>query len=73
MVIIAADCIINMNQVECVYAEDGYLIFEASDGRYRLVDCPENALQLIAVGLAQGKSFIEMDGAKLVVGGTDDN
>lgn len=73
MTIITSDCIINMDQVQCVYVEDGYLMFDVADGAIRLVDYPENALQQIAQGLAQGQKFLEMDDAKIVMGGINDN
>lgn len=73
MVIITSDCIINMAQVQLTYIEERYLLFETTDGLIRLTNYPDNALQQIAIALAQGKEFLEMEDAKLVVtGGTNE-
>lgn len=73
MVIITSDCIINMAQVQLTYIEEGHLLFETTDGLIRLTNYPDNALQQIAIALAQGKEFLEMEDAKLVVtGGTNE-
>ena len=69
MVIITSDCIINMAQVQLTYIEEGYLLFETTDGLIRLTNYPDNALQQIAMALAQGKEFLEIEDAKLVVTG----
>ena len=78
MVIIASDCIVNMEQVQLTHVEDGVLVFDVADGAIRLANCPDNALQQLAIATSQGKEFLEMEDAVLVMededeGGTNDN
>ena len=73
MTIIASDCIINMEQVQLIHIENEDVVFDVIDGAIRLTNCPENALPQIAMAIAQGKEFLEMEDAKLVVGGTNED
>lgn len=73
MTIIASDCVVNMEQVQLTHVENGDLVFDVIDGAIRLTGCPDNALQQIAIAIAQDKKFLEMEDAKLVVGGTNED
>lgn len=68
MFIIASDIIINMDNVSAVFVNDkGHLQFEVPNGAFTLGDIPDDALQQIAVAVAERKPFLEMEDAKIVV------
>ena len=69
MYIIASDCILNVELADVVYVpESGVIRFERAGVYYELERAPDNAMQLIAEGVAEGKRYIEFDDAKLVLG-----
>lgn len=68
MFVIASDIIINMDNTSAVFVNDnGHLQFEVPNGAFTLGNIPDNALQQIAVAVAERKPFLEMEDAKLVI------
>lgn len=62
MKLILSNIIINLDRVSAIYIEGGYLKLDVGDSCYMVADVPNNALQQIAVAMAEGKSFLEMEG-----------
>lgn len=69
MYIIASDCIVSVELADVVYIpESGVLRLERAGTCYDLRGAPDNALQQVAEGIAEGKRFIEFEEAELVLG-----
>lgn len=74
MYIFATDCILSVDLADVAYIpESGVLRLERSGCCYELKNVPDNALQLIAEGIAEGKRFIDFDEASLVREGDEDD
>lgn len=56
----------------CIYIEEGRLAVESEIATRYVENIPENAIQQIAVGFAEDKSFIEFEDARLVMEAEDD-
>ena len=73
MWIIASDVLLQLDMNDAVYVpESNILRLERAGTCYELTDIPDDALQQTAVAIAEGKSYIEFDNAKLVRGGDND-
>lgn len=73
MYIIASDCIVSVELADVVYIpESNILRLERAGTCYDLKNAPDNALQLVAEGIAEGKRFIEFEDAVLVKGDDDE-
>ena len=73
MWIIASDVLLHVDMSDAIYVpESNVLRLERAGTCYELVDIPEDALHQVAMGIAEGKSYIEFDNAKLVRGDEDD-
>ena len=67
MWIIASDVILNVDMADTIYvSESGVLRFERAGVCYELANVPDNAMQQVAVGIAEGKRFIEFEEATIV-------
>lgn len=67
-VIIASDIIINVSAGSAVFINDkGHLQVDVSEGAYTLEGAPSDALAQIAVAIAEGKTFVEFENAKIVM------
>ena len=67
MFLIASDIVINMDNVSATFInDDGHLQLEVSNGAFTLGNIPDNALQQIAVAVAECKPFLEMENARIV-------
>ena len=64
MYIICNNVIINVDNIEAIYTQDGKLCCEVGQGAFEIKDAPNNALSQIAVALAEGKQFIEFENAR---------
>jgi len=62
MKLILSNAIINLDRVAAIYVEEGYLKLDVGDSAYMVTNMPDNALQQIAVAMAEGKPFLEMEG-----------
>lgn len=62
MKLILSNIIINLDRIAAIYVEGGYLKLDTGDSAYMVADVPDNALQQIAVAMAEGKPFLEMEG-----------
>ena len=62
MKLILSNIIINLDRVSAIYAEGGYLKLDVGESCYMITDIPDDALQQIAVAMAEGKPFLEMEG-----------
>lgn len=68
MYIITSNCILNVELADVVYVPENNVVrFERAGTYYELKDIPEDAMQQIAMGIAEGKRFIEFDDAKLIL------
>ena len=67
MKIIFSNAIINIDNITAVYNKGGYLCMETTSGVFFCSDFANNALQRIAVALAEGKTFLELDDDKLII------
>lgn len=68
MFIIASDIIINMNAGSAAFINNkGHFQVDVSEGAYTLEGAPSNALAQVAVAIAEGKTFVEFENAKIVV------
>lgn len=66
--IIASDIIINLNANSAIFVNDkSHLQVDVPEGAYTLTGAPSNALAQIAVALAEGKTFVEFENAKIVI------
>ena len=67
MYIFASDCVLNVELSDVVYVpESNILRFERAGCCYELTNIPEDAMQRIAMGIAEGKRYIEFEDATLV-------
>lgn len=67
MYIIASDVILSVDMCDVIYVPESNIVrFERAGTCYELEGAPDNAMQLIAEGVAEGKRYIEFDEAKLV-------
>lgn len=62
MQILFEDCIINTDHYGAIYMDGDGLNFDICGQANVVHGAPSNALQQIAVGIAEGKSYIEMEG-----------
>lgn len=68
MYIILSNAVVGISEKDAIYVpESGCVKIEREQTALLLVNVPDNALQLIAEGVADGKRFIEMD-AELALG-----
>lgn len=65
MKLILENAIINMDLIVAVYMEDGALKLDYISNAYIVTGVPSNALQQIAIALAEGKSYLEFEAAHL--------
>lgn len=62
MYIILSNAVVGISEKDAIYVpESGYVKIEREHTALLLSGVPDNALQLIAEGIAEGKRFIEMD------------
>ena len=74
MFVIASDIIINTDNVTAMFVNDkGHLQFEVTGGAITLGNIPGNALQQLAMTVAEHKAFIEFEDARLVDESEDTN
>lgn len=73
MIILVSNAVINAGHADCVYVDNsGYMHIDVGAGTLFLKNIPDNALQQVAMGFAEGKRFIDLDRAELIIGGEDD-
>lgn len=72
MVLLTAHEIIPLND-KCIYISEGLLVVESDTTARYVKNVPENAVQQIAVGLAEGKNYIEFEDSELVMEDENDN
>jgi len=73
MIILVSNAVIGCNNMDCIYVDkNGYLHVETGAGVLFVKNIPDNALQQVAMGFAEGKRFVELDDAELVISGGDD-
>ena len=68
MKLILSNAIINLDRIVSIYVEDGTLRLERDDAAYIVKNIPDNALQQVAVAMAESKPFLEMEGVILLNG-----
>lgn len=62
MKILFEDCIVNTENYGNIYMDGNSLNFDICGQANVIHGVPADALQQIAVGIAEGKSYIEMEG-----------
>lgn len=68
MTIIASNALINVGRADCVYVDNsGYMHIDVGAGTLFLKNIPDNALQQVAMAIAECKRYIEFEDAELVV------
>lgn len=73
MFVIASDIVINTDNVSAIFVNDnGHLQFEVTGGALTLGNIPDNALQQVAVAVAEHKAFLEFEDAHIVEENTDE-
>ena len=73
MIIIVSNAVINAGRSDCVYVDNnGYMHVDVTAGTLFIKNIPDDVMQQVAMGFAEGKRFVELDGAELVIGGEDD-
>ena len=73
MIILVSNAVISCANMDCVFVDQqGLMHVDVSAGTLLIKNIPDNALQQVAMGFADGKRFIELDEAELVIGGEDD-
>ena len=65
MYIIVSNSVVSTANANAIYVTDGMLKIETETSAIALSNIPENALQQVAEGVAEGKRFIEMEDAVL--------
>ena len=65
MYIIVSNSVVSIANANAIYVTDGMLKIETETSAIALSNIPENALQQVAEGVAEGKRFIEMEDAVL--------
>lgn len=73
MIILVSNAVISCGNMDCIYVDEhGYMHVDVTTGTLFIKNIPDDALQQVAMGFAEGKRFVELDGAELVTGGEDD-
>lgn len=67
MKIIFSNAIINIDNIAAIYSKGGFLCFETTTAVFYCSDNSNKGLQQIAVALAEGKTFLELDDDKLII------
>lgn len=77
MTLILSNAVVNAANADCIYVDEhDFMHVDVTAGTLFIKNIPDNALQQVAMGFAEGKRFIELDGAELVVnsiGGDEDD
>lgn len=71
MTLILSNAIVNAANADCIYVDEhSYMHVDVTAGTLFIKNIPDNAMQQVAMGFAEGKRFVELDGAELVVNNT---
>ena len=62
MIVIFEDVIVNTDNVISIYINKDKLAFDSDNSIITVAGFPDNALQQIAIGFVEGKTYIEMEG-----------
>ena len=73
MYIIVSNSVISIANANAIYVADGLLKIETETSAMVISNIPENALQQVAEGVAEGKRFIEMEEATLELAEAEDD
>lgn len=70
MTLILSNAIVNAANADCIYVDEhSFMHVDVTAGTLFIKNIPDNALQQVAMGFAECKSFVELDGAELVISG----
>ena len=73
MYILVSNSVISIANANAIYVTDGLLKIETETSAMAISNIPENALQQVAEGVAEGKRFIEMEDATLELAEAEDD
>lgn len=73
MYILVSNSVISIANANAIYVTDGLLKIETETSVMAISNIPENALQQVAEGVAEGKRFIEMEDATLELAEAEDD
>ena len=65
MYILVSNSVVSIANANAIYVTDGLLKIETETSAMVISNIPENALQQVAEGVAEGKRYIEMEDATL--------
>lgn len=65
MYILVSNSVVSIANANAIYVTDGMLKIETETSAMAISNIPENALQQVAEGVAEGKRFIEFEDATL--------
>lgn len=69
MTLILSNALVNTLHFSCIYTdEDGDLVLEGSTETVVITNVPSDVLSKVAVATAEGKEFLELEDAKLMLG-----
>lgn len=66
MTLILSNALINTIHFSCIYMSDGNLVLEGSN-TVVITNVPSDVLPKIAVAVAEGKEFLELEDAELML------
>ena len=70
MIILVSNAVINAANADCIFVDEhSFMHVDVTAGTLFIKNIPDDALQQVAMGFAEGKRFVELDGAELVTGG----
>lgn len=68
MTLILSNAIVNAANADCIYVDEhSYMHVDVTAGTLFIKNIPDDAMQQVAMGFAEGKRFVELDGAELVI------
>lgn len=68
MTLILSNAIVNAANADCIYVDEhSYMHVDVTAGTLFIKNIPDNAMQQVAMGFAEGKRFVELDEAELVI------
>ena len=71
MTLILSNALVNTLHFSCIYMSEGNLILEGSN-TVVITNVPSDVLPKVAVAIAEGKEFLELENADLLLEDTDE-
>jgi len=71
MTLILSNALVNTLHFSCIYMSEGNLVLEGSN-TVVITNVPSDVLSKVAVAIAEGKEFLELENADLLLEDTDE-